>query len=42
MSKKMRSQDFSYDEEMAPVTKKAKKKKKSKKTSFLFPIPINL
>jgi len=28
MSKKMRSQDFSYDEEMDPVTKKAKKKKK--------------
>ena len=28
MSKKMRSQDFSYDEEMTPVTKKSKKKKK--------------
>ena len=28
MSRKMRSQDFSYDEEMTPVTKKGKKKKK--------------
>ena len=28
MSRKMRNQEFSYDEEMAPVTKKGKKKKK--------------
>lgn len=28
MSRKMRNQEFSYDDEMTPVTKKAKKKKK--------------
>ena len=30
MSRKMRNQEFSYDDEMTPVTKKAKKKKKLK------------
>ena len=30
MSRKMRNQEFSYDEEMAPVTKRGKKKKKGR------------